>query len=407
YSGLGSLAPSYRLPKPTQLQVPKGALPSGEQGADPIPTQAATAGSQSPVTIHVTRKQSPASQKSSSVSSLGLSEASGGAGKVRVFAHPGNPDAIAAKHANERAARSKQNGWLTLGLGAVVAQGTVLGHLGSSVESPDASLRFAIRPAGAKAAIDPRPILANWSQLDAALHPQGAKAGRVLAGATASGAFLLSQGELERAVLADPGIQLGACDRGQVAAGKVSRETLALLVYLSRGGLKPTVGELRCGRAVYTSKGLITVFPAAGTLDIAAINGVPIAGHQGVGTVTDVTIRTLLTLKHRYAPKRIVSLMQYPGSPSTLAAPDHSTFIQIVLPGRGRRSSGATKTVGANLARAAAKPSATAPLAINIALDTVEWQRLVSQLGALQQPKVSRKPSAWAIRDAGTSVAGP
>jgi hypothetical protein len=298
----------------------------------------------------------------------------------------------------------------------VVAQGTVLGHLRSSVEAPDAGLRFAIRPAGAQAAIDPRPILANWSQLDAALHPQGAKAGRVLAGATASGAFLLSQGELERAVLADPGIQLGACDRGQVAGGKVSRQTLALLVYLSRSGLKPTVGELRCGRAVYTSKGLVTVFPAAGTLDIAAINGVPISGHQGAGTITDVTIRTLLTLKRKYAPQRIVSLMQYPGAPSTLAAPDHSTFIQIELPSKGRRSAGASKIVGANVAQPAAKRSSTAPLAANIALNTVEWQRLVNQLGTLQQPKVSRKPSASAIRDAppaprgtgaGTGAAGP
>jgi hypothetical protein len=414
YAGLGTIAPSYRLPKPTQLQVPKGALPSPES-SDPTPTQAATAGSQSPVTIHVANKKAPTGVAHANASSLGASgEAQAGAGKVRVFAHPGNPDAIAAKRASERAARLKQNGWLTLGLGSVVAQGTVLGHLDSSVEGPNAGLRFAIRPAGAQAAIDPRPILANWQQLDAALHPQGAKAGRVLAGATASSAFLLSQGELERAVLADPGIQLGACDRGQVAAGKVGRETLALLVYLSRSGLKPTVGELRCGRAVPTSKGLVTVFPSVGTLDIAAINGVPIAGHQGAGTITDVTIRTLLTLKHHHAPQQIVSLMQYPGAHSTVAAPDHSTFIQLVLPGKGQSSAGATKTVGATVARSAAKRSSTAPLATNIALNTVEWRRLVSQLGTLQQPKVSRKPSAWAIRDAqptppagGTGTPGP
>ncbi len=247
----------------------------------------------------------------------------------------------------------------------------MLGHLDSSAEAPNAGLRFAIRPAGDQAAIDPRPILANWEQLDAALHPQGAKAGRVLAGATASSAFLLSQGELERAVLADPGIELGACDRGQVAAGKVGRETLALLVYLSRSGLKPTVGELRCGRAVYTSKGLLTVFPSAGTLDIAAINGVPISGHQGAGTITDVTIRTLLTLKRKYAPQRIVSLMQYPGAPSTLAASDHSTFIQIELPGKGQRSAGATKSVGATVAKT--QPSAARPRRSPRTLRSTRW----------------------------------
>ncbi len=285
-----------------------------------------------------------------------------------------------------------------LGRGSVVAQGTVLGHLASSGEGPDSSLRFAIRPAGAQSAIDPRPILANWKQLDAALHPQGARGGPVLAGATASDAFLLSQAELERAVLADPGIALGACDRGQVAAGKVSRAALALLVFLSRSGLKPTVGELRCGRAVNTANGLVTVFPPAGTLDIAAVNGVPIAGHQGAGTITDVTIRTLLTVKRRFAPKRIVSLMQYPGAPATVAEADHSTFIQVELPGKAHAAA-ASSTVGAQVARSAGTSRAsTSPLATNVALDTFQWQRLVDQIGALQQPKVARKPSTSAIR---------
>jgi hypothetical protein len=280
-----------------------------------------------------------------------------------------------------------------------VAQGTVLGRLDSTGESPQASLRFAIRPAGAQSAIDPRPILANWRQLDLALHPQGAKDGPVLAGATASDALLLSHPELERAVLADPGIELGRCDRAQVASGRVGSQTLALLVFLSRSGLKPTVGELRCGRAVYTARGLLTVYPPAGAIDIAAINGVPIAGHQGAGTITDITIRTLLTLQHRFMPKRIVSLMKYPGAPSTVAQPDHSTYIQIELPKRVARAA-VRSTAGAKLAGSAGAGSSTAP-GVNVALNSIEWQRLMTQLGSLQAPKISRKPSASAIRDSG------
>jgi hypothetical protein len=200
-------------------------------------------------------------------------------------------------------------------------------------------------------------------------------------------------------VLADPGIKLGPCDRGQVASGKVGRRALALLVFLSRSGLKPTVGELRCGRAAYAAKGLVTVYPSAGTIDIAAINDVPIAGHQGAGTITDVTIRTLLTLQRQFTPKRIVSLMKYPGAPSTVAQPDHSTYIQVELP---RRVPGAvvSKTAGAKVARSAGtSQSSTAPLAVNPMLNSIEWQRLVTQVGSLQAPKVSRKPSTSAIRD--------
>jgi hypothetical protein len=406
YAGLGSIAPDYRLPKPAQVQVPQGALQSGVAGSDPAPKQAATAGHQLPLTLHVAKqkKAAVATSKSANTALPGYSDqgqAPVGVGKVRVFAHPSNPDAIAAARARDKTARLKaaSAGWLKLGRGSVVAQGTMLGRLDSSGEGPQARLRFAIRPAGAQTAIDPRPIFANWRQLDLALHPQGAKDGPVLAGATASDAFLLSQPELERAVLADPGIKLGRCDRAQVASGKVGHRVLALLVFLSRSGLKPTVGELRCGRALYTAKGLVTAYPPAGTIDIAAINGVPIAGHQGAGTITDVTIRTLLTLQHGFTPKRIVSLMKYPGASSTVAQPDHSTFIQIELP-RRVATAVVSKTAGAMPARSAGtSQSSTAPISANPVLNTLEWQRLIAQVGGLQGQKVSRKPSAAAIRD--------
>src|SRR6202042_338562 len=245
-------------------------------------------------------------------------------------------------------------------------------------------------------AIDPRAILDNWRQLGIALHPQGAKDGPVLDGATASDAFLLSRAELDSAVLADPDIKLGRCDREQVAAGKVGAQALALLVFLSRSGLKPTVGELRCGNTERTAKGIVTTFPPPDPLSLTAINGVPIAGHQGAGTITDITIRTLLTLQHKFAPKRIVSLMRYPGAPSTVAASDYSAYIKIELakPAHAKTS----KSVGAKTARAAST-SATAPLPVNPILNTLEWQRLMTQLSTLRTPKLSIKPSASAIRD--------
>lgn len=405
YAGLGSIAPGFRLPKPDEVQVPKGALQSGETGNDPTPKQAATAGRQLPLTLHVAKRKTVrrASSKQANVSA-GYSEQAEtpvDAGKVRVFAHPNNPDAIVAAHLRAREARLKAaaTGWMKLGRGSVVAQGTVLGHLGSGGESPDATLRFAIRPAGAQSAIDPRPVLDNWEQLQIALHPQGAKDGPVLAGATASDAFLLSRAELQSAVLADPDIKLGQCDRDQVAAGKVGRQALALLVFLSRSGLKPTVGELRCGRTAYTTKGLVTTFPSTDTVDIAAINGIPIAGHQGAGTITDITIRTLLTIQSQFAPKRIVSLMKYPGAPSTIAAPDYATYIKVELGSKAPTAAASNKGVGANRAHAASESASTAPVAANLVLNTTEWQQLIAQVGNLQPAKLSRKPSASAIRD--------
>src|SRR5262249_27569859 len=106
YAGLGSIAPRYRLPKPTQVKVPTGSLPSDESASDPTPKQAASAGRQLPVTLHVAKKSKGAPTKlkqPTSPSSPAAQEAFGaaqeaatGIGKVRVFAHPGNPDALAA-----------------------------------------------------------------------------------------------------------------------------------------------------------------------------------------------------------------------------------------------------------------------------------------------------------------------
>ena len=159
YAGLGSIAPDYRLPKPAQVQVPKGALQSDESASDPTPKLTASSGRQLPITLHVVKKKTATSAKAASAVSSGAAEAAQApveTGKVRVFAHPDNPDAAAAARllaARSAGAKAAAYGLMKLGRGSVVAQGTVLGHLGSNGESPDASLRFAIRPAGAQSAI--------------------------------------------------------------------------------------------------------------------------------------------------------------------------------------------------------------------------------------------------------------
>jgi transglycosylase-like protein with SLT domain len=394
YAGLGSIVPSYRLPKPTPLSVPKGALRGGEAGSDPTPQQAATAGRQLPLTLHVAAKKDKVSSVSEGFAGP-IAPAPVGSGKVRVFAHPGNPDALAAARTQAERSKLTPAGSNILTRGSLVAQGTVLGHLGSTTTGDGVQhgyLRFAVRPLGTQRAIDPGPVLHNWAQLDAALHPRGAKGANVLAGATANGAFLLSAGELERSVLSDPGIRLNACDRHQIAAGKVDERMLALLVFLSRSGLKPTVGQLTCGRATYQAGTLHTSYLPGATLTIAAVNGVPVAGHQGAGTITDVTIRTLLTVKGRFAPKRIVSLMQYPGVASTAAKADHAATIEVSLPARMAHPTAVVAAHAAGVGRPASAPAGPV-------LGSAQWSRLIARIGGLADPKVSRKPSTAAIDD--------
>jgi hypothetical protein len=73
-----------------------------------------------------------------------------------------------------------------LRVGSVVVKGTVIGHVRVPFGARDGHLHFAIRPAGDPNTVDPRPILANWTQLNRALHPQGAKGESNLLRAAAS-----------------------------------------------------------------------------------------------------------------------------------------------------------------------------------------------------------------------------
>ncbi len=401
YAGLGSIAPRYH---PT--------VPSGKRriaaSQEPKPTRAATAGHQSPLTLKV---KAHAAQAVAPVSAPVESEGEAvpaGMGRVRLFAHPDNPVARATAHSERTSGAS--GGWVALRTGSIVAKGTVLGHLDTPPGATAGQLRFAVAPAGDNATIDPQPLLQNWRQLGAALHPKGSKGMDTLLGATAGDALSMSKGELERAVLADPGIQLDTCGRRDVAGGRVDKRVLAALLFLSRSGLQPTVAALRCPRGENSPSGLsvvtgtgtsagaalrsaarqATVHGGGMAVDITAINDIPIAGHQGPGSVTDATVRTLLTLHGRFAPHLVVSLMKYPEAPSTQALPTAWNHIHIeFLPVRAVAAAHA----------AAAGPPAASPLAVSGELNEAQWGQLIGRIAALPKPKVSVTPSSAAIRD--------
>jgi hypothetical protein len=386
YAGLDSIARNYSPPKApgTAVRAPAAAVANAHEGS---PRQAVKVGVGLPLTVIVKmpkRAKNGAGAGGGAVSVRVRPSAStpAGPGKVRLFAHPGNPDALGAA---ERAAAGPKRPpglavhVLPLRVGTLVAKGTVLGHVHVPTGAKDGHLRFGIRPAGDPNTIDPAPILANWVLLNAALHPQGANRESILLGATASDAFRLSESQLQRDILSDPGIAMPRCFRAAVASGAIDARVLASLAFLSRSGLKPTLGGRRCGRDRYRVAGRIAVGHAVA---ISQINGVPIAAHQGAGSTTDATMRTLLTLRGDFVPRRIVSLIHYPGATRTLARADHAAYIEIDFsPVPKHRLAAPPPLVGSGEATAA------------------QWDRLIARVGALPAPTIPTKPSSAAIRD--------
>ncbi len=402
YAGLGSIAPSYRLPKVPSAALPASAKPpataAGGSG-DSASSQPGSAPSHPPITLRVRRSTHPTTASQDSVPAGSAESVPAATGKVRLFANPGNPDALAA--AASVATSTPRRGFgrgLQLRRGSLVAEGTVLGHVRVPGTARDGHLRFAIQPAGDPGAIDPRPVLENWKLLGMALHPQGAKGQTDLLGATASDVFLLSKSQLELAVTSDPGIDIDARARHEIASGAIDRRLLAVLAFLSRSGLKPTVSTFYRGPS-RAAVGHVSAPDTGGAVAISKVNGTPVAGHEGSGTITDTTIRTLLTLQGEFAPSQIVSLMKYPDAANTLATPAHPNAVQI----RFVAATTATTLTPAAAAKAAhsARTGRTAPspFVVSSNLSLTEWNELLARIGALPTPRVAAKPSSAAIRD--------
>jgi soluble lytic murein transglycosylase-like protein len=389
YAGVGNVARTYSPPK-----VPRTAVRAP-----------AAAGAQLPLTVIVKtpdRAANAARARGSGVSARPGSSASklAGHGKVRLFAHPGNPDALGAQErtaAGPERAPGRASHVLPLRVGTLVVKGTVLGHVRVPTGAKDGHLRFGIRPAGDANTIDPAPILANWVLLNAALHPRGARRESILLGATASDAFRLSESQLRRDILSDPGIAMPRCFRAAIASRAIDMHVLAPLAFLSRSGLKPTLRGPGCGRGAYHASGYTD---RAHRVVISQINRVPIADHQGAGSITDTTIRTLLTLRGEFVPRRIVSLMHYPGATSTLARADHADYIEIDFSplakhGLALLNGGARKSAHSASTGRIAPP----PMVEGGEVTASQWDRLIARIAAWSAPTILTKPSSAAIRD--------
>ena len=189
----------------------------------------------------------------------------------------------------------------------------------------------------------------------------------------------MSKEDLQRRVLSNSNIQIYECGRRDIEAGIVDRRVLATLEFLASSGLKPTVSSLQCGHGYLTTSGNVSHHSTGTAVDIAAINGVPIIGHQGAGSVTDITIRKLLTLQGQMRPDQIISLMTFPGADNTLSMADHNDHIHVGW----RPMFGTDLKVGAQF-DAVLKPG--------------QWDKLMQRLGEIDNPEVLTSPSKYALK---------
>jgi hypothetical protein len=265
----------------------------------------------------------------------------------------------------------------TLKVGSKVIAGTVLARIGSAQDGVDPHLNFAIRPAGRGAPeIDPKPILDGWKLLEATAIYRADGKNPLSDDLGGAGVLLLSKEELQKRVLADSALDIYECGREDIAAGRIDRRVLAVLEYLVSKGYRLTITSLECGHSIISSSGFVSEHSTGDAVDIAVIDGVPVTGHQGPGTLTDQLIRDVLQLQGTMHPHQVISLEDLPGETS-FALPDHYDHVHI---GYHPLSGPFDQQFNALL-----KPD--------------QWQRLTNRLDEIKNPRVSPKPSPYSLPD--------
>ncbi len=270
-----------------------------------------------------------------------------------------------------------------LKVGSKVTGGTVIAHVGQPDAQPP-HLNFAIRPAGRGApTIDPKPILDGWKLLETTAIYRAADKNPFSNNPTVGQVLLMSKSALEQRVLNDPALSIYSCGRNDIQTHQIDRRVLAVMEYLVAKGYRLTITSLKCGHSYLTSSGNVSAHSYGSAVDIAAVNGIPITGHQGPGTITEAVIKDLLLLQGTMRPAQIISLMDL--GPPTFILPDHYNHIHV---GYTFTTSGSSiKQLGQIL-----KPE--------------QWQRLIQRLGEIQNPKVPSKPSAAALPAKGNGNPG-
>ena len=268
--------------------------------------------------------------------------------------------------------------------GAIVIAGTILGRIGGPSQGVSSHLYFMIQPAGKNAPyIDPKPILDGWKLLEATAVYRAAGVdpffGPGAKNPSVGQVLLMSKQQLTTRVLADPHVQVYPCGRRDIEGGLIDRRVLAVIEFLSASGLDPDVSGLECGHSLTGATGTDAAGATGASVDITKINGIPVLGHQQPGSVTDMTIRRLLTLQGSMRPNQIISDISYKAQPNTLALPDHKNRIQITF----------TPDFGTNNKLTKQLKSILQP---------GQWIQLINRISQIPEPVVPIAPSKYAIQ---------
>jgi len=132
---------------------------------------------------------------------------------------------------------------------------------------------------------------------------------------------------LERRVLNDSRLSIYPAGRDDIANHRINVRVLVLVLYLAEAHGSVTVSSLDSGHRLYSRPGVVSAHKYGLAVDIAALGGESILGHQQAGSLTERAVRNILTLPVEVRPRQVISLLGLGGPSFPLA--DHYDHIHI------------------------------------------------------------------------------
>jgi hypothetical protein len=128
-------------------------------------------------------------------------------------------------------------------------------------------------------------------------------------------------------LLSDRTVSIYAGGRNDIVANKVDVRVLAMIAYLRETFGSVTVSSLISGHRLYARPGVVSAHIPGHALDISALGGTPIQGHQAPGSITERAVREILFAPAEIMPRQVISLLGM-GGPS-FPMGDHYDHIHI------------------------------------------------------------------------------
>jgi hypothetical protein len=132
---------------------------------------------------------------------------------------------------------------------------------------------------------------------------------------------------LEQRVLNDPRLSIYPGGRDDVVHHRINVRVLVLMEYMAETYHSATISSLDSGHRLYARPGVISAHKYGLAVDIAALGGTSILGHQQAGGITEKAVRSILLLPVELRPKQVISLIGLGGPSFPLA--DHYDHIHV------------------------------------------------------------------------------